>query len=108
VDSSAVCESIAFPGKRRLQNPKDRAGVTDKLSELLCGASSSKLVADSGKSLPGPSEGERKLLTGLVGRARIERATNWLQGSASLQRKPLTAMRIATLDCPILSSDLAT
>jgi len=62
---------------------KDRAGVTDKLSELLCDASSSKLVADERNQLEDIAGSADKSLSELVGRDGIEPSTNWLKASCS-------------------------
>jgi integrase len=59
--------------------PKARAGLTDRLANLF----SSKPVADEPESKYDDSNGERKLLSGLVGRAGLEPATNGLKVQCS-------------------------
>jgi integrase len=61
--------------------PKERAGLTDKLANLFCGASSSSLVANCSKSEQLSVEADRKLLNGLVGHIGLEPITNGLRGA---------------------------
>jgi Phage integrase family len=60
---------------------KGRAGVTATLSEFPCSAAGSKPLADGQKPIESAVGSAPKSLERLVGRARIERATNWLKGS---------------------------
>jgi integrase len=59
--------------------PKERAGLTDRLANLF----SSKSVAEDPESASEDSVSERKLLSGLVGRAGVEPATNGLKVQCS-------------------------
>jgi hypothetical protein len=55
--------------------PKERAGLTDRLSNLF----GSKPIAGEAESCTDDSIVERNLLSGLVGRAGVEPATNGLK-----------------------------
>jgi hypothetical protein len=59
--------------------PRERQGLTDTLARLF----SSKPVADWSEIDQRYSDSERKLLSGLVGRAGIEPATNGLKVQCS-------------------------
>jgi integrase len=59
--------------------PRERQGLTDTLANLF----SSKPVADWSQTDQRPSERERKLLNGMVGRAGLEPATNGLKVQCS-------------------------
>jgi hypothetical protein len=88
-----ACSATARRSSRRTstrtRSKQHRAGVSDKLSGLRCGAASGRVAADEPPRIESAAESARKPLSLLVGCAGIKPASHWLRGEGDDQPAPI-------------------